>query len=86
MTTTPSATDVFNRIDATRDAVTVRRVFGDAYQYNGTTVIPVAAVRGIGGGGAGTQTDTDQPAGSGGGMGYAVSRHTTRTARSARLP
>ena len=33
------------------EAATVRRVFGDAFSENGTTVIPVAVVRGGGGGG-----------------------------------
>ncbi len=34
-----------------RDALTVRRVFGEPYEQDGTTVIPVAAVRGGAGGG-----------------------------------
>ena len=34
-----------------RDALTVRRVFGDPIQVNGTTVLPVAYLRGGGGGG-----------------------------------
>ena len=33
-------------IDATRDALSVRRVFGDAYQRDGVLVIPVARVCG----------------------------------------
>lgn len=35
----------------TRDAITVRRVYGDPYQEEGVTVIPAAHV--MGGGGAG---------------------------------
>jgi uncharacterized spore protein YtfJ len=34
-----------------RDAVTVKRVFGEPYQKNGVTVIPAAKVMGGGGGG-----------------------------------
>nr|WP_283251202.1 spore germination protein GerW family protein [Rhabdothermincola salaria] len=47
----------------------VRRVFGDAIERDGVTVIPVAQLRGAGGGGGGTDADTDA-AGSGGG--YAI--------------
>ncbi len=73
--TTPNPTEsaVLDRIDATKDAVTVKRVFGDAYHHDGVTVIPVAAVRGAAGGGAGTGPDSGEQAGSGGGMGYALS-------------
>lgn len=72
MTTTATETTVFDRIDATKDTVTVKRVFGDAYHHDGVTVIPVAAVRGAAGGGAGSGPDSGDRAGSGGGMGYAV--------------
>jgi uncharacterized spore protein YtfJ len=34
-----------------QDALTVRRVFGDPIQTDGTTIIPVAVLRGGGGGG-----------------------------------
>ncbi|MEX5296124.1 spore germination protein GerW family protein [Kocuria sp. CPCC 205268] len=53
------------------DAVTVRRVFGEAYQVDGTTVIPVARVRGWGGGGGGSGEEKDS-SGSGSGVGYGV--------------
>lgn len=53
------------------DAVTVRRVFGEAYEVGGTTVIPVARVRGAGGGGSGSGEDKDS-SGSGSGLGYGV--------------
>jgi uncharacterized spore protein YtfJ len=36
-----------------RDALTVRRVYGEPYERDGVTVIPVAAVRGGAGGGGG---------------------------------
>jgi uncharacterized spore protein YtfJ len=47
-----------------RDAVTVRRVFGEPIERDGVTIVPVAAVRGAGGGGGDT-------AGNGGG-GFAI--------------
>lgn len=38
-----------------RDAITVRRVYGDPYQEEGVTVIPAANVMGGGGGGSDQQ-------------------------------
>jgi uncharacterized spore protein YtfJ len=43
--------NALDRIDQVRDALTVRRVYGDPYQEEGVTVIPAAHV--AGGGGAG---------------------------------
>ena len=40
-------------ISGARDAVSVKRVYGDPYEKNGLTVIPAATVRGGGGGGMG---------------------------------
>jgi uncharacterized spore protein YtfJ len=40
-------------LDGVKDALNVRRVFGDAYEVGGVMVIPVAVVRGGGGGGGG---------------------------------
>jgi uncharacterized spore protein YtfJ len=40
-------------IGQARDAVTVRRVFGDPYEKNGLTFVPAARVMGGGGGGEG---------------------------------
>lgn len=54
-----------------RDAVTVKKVFGDPYQKNGLTVIPAAKVMGGGGGGAGESPD-GQGQGSGTGFGIAA--------------
>jgi uncharacterized spore protein YtfJ len=48
-----------------RDAVTVRRVFGEPVERDGVTIVPVASVRGGGGGGGDTS-------GNGGG-GFGVS-------------
>ena len=39
-------------IDAARDSMSARRVYGEAYERNGVAVIPAAALQGGGGGGA----------------------------------
>lgn len=63
----------FSRLDAIRDLLTVKKVFGEAYETDGVTVIPVADVRGGGGGGGGEGTDPQhQGQGSGSGMGFGV--------------
>ena len=49
-----------------RDAITVRRVYGEPIEQEGTTVVPVAAVRGGGGGGG------DSEGNGGGGFGVAA--------------
>ncbi len=59
--------DVQELISGTRDAVSVRRVYGDPYEKNGFTVIPAATVRG--GGGAGQDEREDGKSGTGGGFG-----------------
>jgi uncharacterized spore protein YtfJ len=41
-------------VQQSRDAITVRRVYGEPYQEAGITVIPAAAVMGGGGGGGDT--------------------------------
>lgn len=56
-----------------RDAITVRRVFGEPYEKNGVTVIPAAAVAGGGGGGEGEGERTDEGTGSGSGSGFGLS-------------
>lgn len=53
------------------DAVTVRRVFGEAYDLAGATIVPVAHVRGWGGGGGGSG-EQHGDSGSGSGLGYGV--------------
>src|SRR2546421_12164004 len=50
-----------------RDAITVKRVFGDPYEKDGITIIPAASVSGGGGGGGG-----GGPPGQGGGSGSGV--------------
>ena len=49
-----------------REGMTVKRVFGDAYERDGVTVIPVARVRGAGGAGGG---GNEAEGGGGGGFG-----------------
>jgi uncharacterized spore protein YtfJ len=64
--------DVQQLIDQVRDALTVKRVFGESYETGGVTVIPVAKVMGGGGGGGGGQNPKDNATGEGGGFGVRV--------------
>jgi uncharacterized spore protein YtfJ len=52
-----------------RDTLTVKRVYGDPYEQDGTTLIPAAKVQGGVGGGIG---EAPQGQGSGSGGGFAV--------------
>ena len=61
--------DYSEAISNARDAITVKRVYGEAYERNGVMVIPAAAVSGGGGGGGGTGDQEDGRTGSGGGFG-----------------
>ena len=47
--------NALDTIEKARDALTVRRVYGDPYQEEGITVIPAATVMGGGGGGGDTE-------------------------------
>jgi uncharacterized spore protein YtfJ len=58
--------DLMETISAAQDSLTARRVYGEAYERNGVTVIPAAAVIGGGGGGVG---ENDGQTGSGTGFG-----------------
>ncbi|HEX8132142.1 MAG TPA: spore germination protein GerW family protein [Actinomycetes bacterium] len=51
-----------------RDALTVKRVFGEPYEKDGVTIIPAARVQG-GAGGGGADGAQGQGRGSGGGFG-----------------
>ena len=51
------------------DALQARRIFGDPYQKNGLTIIPVATVRGGWGGGGGQTAGDQEGQGWGGGGG-----------------
>ena len=55
-------------VEQARDAITVRRVFGDPIERDGTVVIPAASVSGGAGGGGGT----DERGNVGGGSGFAL--------------
>ncbi|MEZ5250001.1 MAG: spore germination protein GerW family protein [Ilumatobacteraceae bacterium] len=63
---------VLDDIGSTCDALSVRRVFGDPYTVDGTTIIPVARVAGGAGGGAGAGTDADKGGGHGFGTGFGL--------------
>lgn len=60
---------VFDSIKGSRDALSVKRAFGDAYDLDGLTVIPVARVAGGAGGGAGEGEGGQEGEGSGSGFG-----------------
>ena len=61
--------DVQEVLSQARDSLTVKRVFGESYERDGLTVIPVAAVAGGGGGGGGK----DEGGSVGDGVGFGVS-------------
>ena len=68
-----SLAEVFDRLGAVEDLLTVRKVFGEAYELDGVTIIPVASVQGGGGGGGGEGGGPgDAGTGSGGGLGFGV--------------
>jgi uncharacterized spore protein YtfJ len=52
-----------------KDAITVKRVYGEPYEKDGVTVIPAAMVAGGGGGGSGTDESGSNGEGGGFGMG-----------------
>jgi len=60
--------DVMETIAQARDAITVRRVFGEPYERDGVTVIPAARVQG-GGGGGGSEGGPTLGKGAGSGFG-----------------
>ena len=55
-------------ISQARDALTVKRVFGEPYEKDGVTIIPAARVQGGAGGGSG-EDPQGQGTGSGSGFG-----------------
>ena len=65
---------ILEKLDAVKDTLTVKRVFGDPYEVDGSTIIPVAAIRGGGGGGGGggTTPTAEQMSGSGAGVGFGI--------------
>ena len=73
-TTNKGIEAVFDQVRGSRDALSVRRVFGDPYELDGVTVIPVARVTGGAGGGGGTGEGPDgKGTGSGAGTGFGLS-------------
>jgi uncharacterized spore protein YtfJ len=62
--------DVQRVITTAQEALTARRVFGEAYEKDGVTIIPAATVRGGAGGGGG---EGPPGQGSGSGSGFGVS-------------
>lgn len=57
--------NVTEAFTAAKDAITVKRVYGEPYEKDGVTVIPAAVVSGGAGGGSG-QDDKGQEGGGGG--------------------
>ena len=62
---------VFENVRGVRDTLSARRVFGDPYELDGCTVIPVAKVMG-GAGGGGGQGSTEGESGTGFGTGFGL--------------
>jgi uncharacterized spore protein YtfJ len=60
--------DYEEKLAGVRDAITVKRVYGDPYERDGVVVIPAAKVMGGGGGGGGEGPEPGQ-VGSGSGFG-----------------
>jgi uncharacterized spore protein YtfJ len=60
--------NVVKVLEQARDAMTVRQVYGDPIERNGTTVIPVASVQGAGGGGEDESTEDKTAFGGGWGV------------------
>ena len=63
--------EVQDVIAQARDAITVKRVFGEPYEKDGVTVIPAAKVQGGAGGGGGEDPE-GQAKGSGSGFGVSA--------------
>jgi uncharacterized spore protein YtfJ len=64
---------MLDKLGAVKDTMTVSRVFGESYQVDGTTIVPVATVRGGGGGGGGEgSAPGGEGTGTGAGLGFGV--------------
>jgi uncharacterized spore protein YtfJ len=57
-------------LDRVRDTLTIRQVFGEPYERNGTLIVPVARLAGGGGGGGGEGNSPAEGGGRGGGGGF----------------
>ncbi|MFI9556454.1 spore germination protein GerW family protein [Nonomuraea endophytica] len=63
--------DIMELVEKTKDAASVKRVFGEPIRHGDVTVIPVAKIGQGGGGGSGTSEGGEHPGqGAGGGFGY----------------
>src|SRR6056297_451001 len=67
-----SVDEVLASIKGTKDSLSVRRAFGDPYDVDGVTVIPVARVAGGAGGGGGEGVDEEGASGGGFGTGFGM--------------
>src|SRR5918994_3492971 len=71
--TNTQLSSVLDKLGAVKDTMTVSRVFGESYQVDGATIVPVATVRGGGGGGGGEGTAPGgEGTGTGAGLGFGV--------------
>ena len=69
--TTNGTTSLLDKLGAVKDTMVVTRAFGDSYERDNVTIIPVASVRGGGGGGSGEGSDpAHNGSGSGVGLGF----------------
>jgi uncharacterized spore protein YtfJ len=62
-------TDVMKIVEQAKEAITVKRVFGEPFEKDGVTVIPAARVQGGAGGGGGEGPEGE---GRGSGSGFGV--------------
>lgn len=67
-----AADGLIESIKGTRDSMSVGRAYGEAYELDGVTVIPVARVSGGGGGGGGEGNDGEGSGGNGFGTGFGL--------------
>lgn len=72
MSNTMSMEQVIESVKGSHDTLSVRRCYGDPYQFDGVTVIPVARVSGGAGAGGGEGTDEHAVGGSGFGTGFGL--------------
>jgi uncharacterized spore protein YtfJ len=67
-----SKKEVLQSIKGTHESLSVRRAYGDPFELDGVTVIPVARVAGGGGGGGGEGMDENEAGGGGFGTGFGL--------------
>ena len=69
---------VLDTVRGVRDVISVSRVFGKAYEFDGVQIIPVARIAGRAGGGGGEGvegTESGDKSGGGFGTGFGVGAH-----------